>query len=494
MIDPHGHPSPQARGGRLKWRALSAGQAHTFGQQGTASPLPQAPGFLKDLPAADEAYEPREPITRTLKTLIDRHAYTEAFSSALARVSQQRIPELDRIHSLDQFYFYLDALATWIPELRIWQWEGGIYHERTDYLRITQFYYYFNQPELVALQSPIAPIGGEALTPLSLWLRQFAIAWGEFLDTPASARQLESYKFAPEYAYQDYEGGEDGIGQYKSFNQWFSRTFKDIEALRPVAQPEEPRIIVFPAESTFVGQWTISTAVGEPLPAESSIVVKHVEWPIPELLKDSPYARDFEGGILVHSFLNIFDYHRQHAPAAGQILEARFIPGQVYLEVVLDLLDAEQRAEEGSSLANAVIPSRYLEAQDPTGYQFVQCRGLFVLQTAIGKIAVLPMGMAQVSSVVFVKPGTQELIRLSPEEQQGRSYDEQVALINARVAAELVGRRVAKGEMISSFLFGGSDIVMLFERQSNVNITAIAGVHYPVRSQYAVSNIATLLA
>ena len=43
--------------------------------------------------------------------------------------------------------------------------------------------------------------------------------------------------------------------------------------------------------------------------------------------------------------------------------------------------------------------------------------------------------------------------------------------------------------MISTFLFGGSDIVMVFERKSNVDITAKVGVHYPIRSQYAISNI-----
>ncbi len=134
---------------------------------------------------------------------------------------------------------------------------------------------------------------------------------------------------------------------------------------------------------------------------------------------------------------------------------------------------------------------RYLDAQDATGYQFVQCRGLFVLETAIGKIAILPMGMAQVSSVLFVKPGTQEIIHLTAE-QKRLPYNEQVALLNQRARDEVVGRTVAKGEMISTFLFGGSDIVVIFERQSNVNITATVGVHYPVRSQYGYSNIAKL--
>jgi len=63
--------------------------------------------------------------------------------------------------------------------------------------RIRQLYYDFNQPELVALQSPIDPATGTDLTPLSLWLREFAIEWGAFLDTPDSAEYLGSYKFGP---------------------------------------------------------------------------------------------------------------------------------------------------------------------------------------------------------------------------------------------------------------------------------------------------------
>jgi phosphatidylserine decarboxylase len=478
-------------GGRLRWNPVSAQQAKRFSDSAVPIEALEQPDFLRDLPPVSAVYQPKQPITKKLKTLIDENAYAGAFESAIKTVSRQRVPELDRVHTLYQFYFYIDAMVTWIPGLRVWDWQGGIYHERTDYLRITQFYYYFNMPELVALQSPIDPETGMHLTPVSLWLREFAIEWGAFLDTPASARHLESYKFGPEYAYQDYAGGEGGLSTYKTFNEWFSRTFKDIDRQRPVAQPDDPRVIAFPAESTYVGQWAISTPVGEPMPAPSTIVVKHVEWPIPELLKDSAYAADFEGGILVHSFLNVFDYHRQHAPAAGRILEAKFIPGQVYLDVELDRLNAEGRAEEDSSLANAVIPRRYLDAQDATGYQFVQCRGLFVLDTAIGKIAVLPMGMAQVSSVLFVKPGSQDIIRLTAE-QKRLPYQEQVALLNRRAQEEVVGRRVAKGDMISTFLFGGSDIVVVFERASNVNITATVGTHYPVRSQYGYSNIAKL--
>jgi len=482
--------------GRMRCRLASVSQANRFEEE--RAPPPKAlrgdsipPVFLSDMPGPTDTYEPQQPITQSLKQLIDNtEGYAEAFQTAISRVSSQRIPELKRIQTLFQYYYYIDSLVTWMPQLRIWTWEGDVYHERTDYLRITQFYYYFNQSELQALQSPVAPGEGENLTPISRWLREFAISWGAFLDTPESASRLESYKFGPEYSYQDYAGWP-----YETFNKWFSRTFRDIAVQRPVAQPDDPRIIAYPAESTFVGHWAISTPIAEdqPMPAASSITVKHVEWPIPELLRDSDYAHDFEGGILAHSFLNVYDYHRQHAPSSGTILEAKFIPGQVYLEVDLKVLDKDGRESASGALANALIPRRYLDAGDNTGYQFVQNRGLMVLQTAVGKIAVLPMGMGQVSSVVFVKPGTEELIQLSEEEKRGLDYDQQVDKLNEKLAAELVGKRVSKGDMISTFLFGGSDIVMVFERKSNIHITSAVGIHYPVRSQYAYANIAELM-
>lgn len=459
--------------------------------QGIPAPCPK---FLEKLPKAGEQYYPKQPITKYLKKIIDDNHYVPAFESAINRVSNQNIPELDMIATLDQFYFYLDELVKWKPELRIWVWKNNILHERTDYLRITQFYYYFNQPELEALQNPIEPNKEEKLTPISSWLRDFAVAWGAFLDTPESKGCIESYRYAPEYALQDYVHPDPK--DYKTFNEYFSREFRDINVQRPIAQPENDRVIVFPAESTFVGQWTITTEIKEPYKALPSIVVKHVEWPIKELLKDSVYAKDFEGGILCHSFLNVYDYHRLHTPVKGKVLEAKIIPAQVYLEVTLEELTNEQEEEVNPNLARAVIPQRYLDAKDSTGYQFVQCRGLLVLDSPIGKVAVLPIGMAQVSSVVFVNPQkNNEPIVLTPQEKKDKTYLEQVELLNKKIKAALVDKTIIleKGAMFSYFQFGGSDCVMVFERQANVDVTAKADTHYPIRSQYAISNIKKLL-
>jgi len=260
---------------------------------------PQAPPFLLGLPREGEVYEPKQKATRQLKALIEDNYYTAAFEHAITAVSAQKVPELDRIKTLDQFYFYVDALVTWIPEIRVWDWNGVDLHERTVYLRITQFYFYFNHPDLEALQSAIAPVKGARLSPISGWLRDFAVEWGAFLDTPESKKYLESFKYAPEYAWQDYEKPP---GDYATFNEFFARTFKDIDVQRPVASAADDNVITFPAESTFVGQWAISTPVGEPLPAPPTVVVKHVEWRIEELLQDTQYGNAFQGGHLLPQF------------------------------------------------------------------------------------------------------------------------------------------------------------------------------------------------
>lgn len=467
-------------------RSLSAVAQKAAGlasSEATSLP-PQAPPFLEDIPPVGTAYKPKQQATKKLEKIIEENYYRDNFEKSIAAVSEQKIPELENIKTLDQFYYYVDSLVTWIPEIRVWDWEGETLHERTAYLRITQFYYYFNQPLLEALQSPIEPVEGEKLSPISSWLRDFSVEWGEFLDTEASCKYLESFKYAPEYAWQDYEKQPE---DYNSFNEFFARTFKDIDVQRPVAQISDDRVIVFPAESTFVGQWAVSTPVGDPLPAPPSIVVKHIEWPIAELLKDSKYGEDFQGGIFCHSFLNTYDYHRQHTSVAGKVLEAKFIPGQVYLEVELKDVDT---SDTSSAIARAVIPRRLLDADDPTGYQFVQCRGLLVLESKIGKVAILPMGMAQVSSVVFVTPKDegQEPIVLTPGEKEGLDYYRQVDLLNEKIKNALVGKHLDKGEMFSYFQFGGSDCVMVFERKANVNVTAVVGTHYPIRSQYAIAN------
>ncbi|PIL23623.1 hypothetical protein GSI_14936 [Ganoderma sinense ZZ0214-1] len=80
-----------------------------------------------------------------------------------------------------------------------------------------------------------------------------------------------------------------------------------------------------------------------------------------------------------------------------------------------------------------------LNAPNSPGYQFLQARALILIENKIGLVAVLPIGMAQVSSVV-----------LSVKE----------------------GDTVKKGQEIAFFQLGGSDVVtvMVFQKDAKVDL------------------------
>lgn len=222
-------------------------------------------------------------------------------------------------------------------------------------------------------------------------------------------------------------------GGWKTFNQFFARNFKP--GFRPIDGLCDPNVIMSPAHSTFDECF--------PITPSSTVMIKNVEWPFKYSLDESEFFDHFEGGIFMHMFLNVFVYHRQHTPVEGKVLEARLIPGQAFLQVVVKCDPKTGR--------------RYLKGQrccaeptasDDAGYQFLQCRGLFVIENDIlGKVAVLPIGMAQVSSVV-----------LTAEK----------------------GMTLRKGEELSYFHFGGSDIVLVFQAHTKVNLTAIKDNHYNI--------------
>jgi phosphatidylserine decarboxylase len=113
-----------------------------------------------------------------------------------------------------------------------------------------------------------------------------------------------------------------------------------------------------------------------PITEDSNITLKGVNWAVADLLDSSPYKDAFKGGIYMHSFLYIDDYHRYHVPVGGTVKEIRNISGRVYLDV--------RRNPDGS-----------LDVVDGDTYQFNQERGLIVIDSPeVGLVAVLPIGMA----------------------------------------------------------------------------------------------------
>jgi len=302
-----------------------------------------------------------------------------------------RTADLDGLRDMDSFLAYLDGFVTLVPTQ----------HELYTGLKF----------RYIVDQAPGDQLNGDK--SFSAWMKKFAEAWGQFLDTPASAAGIPSFTARPSYHIDDYVVGPSG---WLTFNQFFAREVKP--GKRPIAAPFDDKVIVSPADSVFAGMWDID--------ADSKVTVKGVTWPIAKLLDGSPYQDAFKNGIYTHSFLNVDDYHRYHVPVAGEIKEVRKIEGRVYLNVV--------RKADGS-----------LGIIDGDTYQYNQERGLIVIDSPeAGLVAVLPVGMGSVSSV-----------NLTPE----------------------VGARLQKGDEFGFFMFGGSDIVMLFQNKKVV-IDAEVGKKY----------------
>jgi phosphatidylserine decarboxylase precursor len=258
---------------------------------------------------------------------------------------------------------------------------------------------------------------------MSEWLVSYARCLGEFLESPDSLTEetLQTFFACPKYKMQDYIIPKKG---WKSFNEFFARHIRP--ELRPIAEPENPSVIVSPADSAYQDTWPISN--------EGVVTFKGISWRIPDLLRDNVYGEDFQGGTFVHSILFPWDYHRMHTPLGGSVLEAKVIHAQAMLEAI---------AVDGRPKSNP---------EKEEGYQWCQTRGLVVLSTPIGKVAVVPVGMGHISSV-----------KLSVE----------------------VGQKVRKGDELAYFQYGGSDIVLIFEKASNVTITTVTDDSHPL-GQYKV--------
>jgi len=265
------------------------------------------------------------------------------------------------------------------------------------------------------------------------------------MSTPESWNEtsLTSFRNSPQFRVFEAEDPSN----WKTFNEFFHRKLKEP---RTVDSPDDDRVITFPADSTFAGAFQITD--------ESEVVLKNLPWKVSDFLgkygkqevpgsePKTTYGELFKDGVWMHSFLNTFDYHRQHAAVSGEVEVIDVIPGAAFLEV---LVKTDDKAGGHNYLAprRRISPSHKnrdpegvhtVDAPNSPGYQFLQSRGIIIINNEkLGRVAILPIGMAIVSSVV--------------------------------VNDELLGKTIKKGDEISHFAFGGSDCVMMFEQKARVS-------------------------
>ncbi|KAH8433158.1 phosphatidylserine decarboxylase [Aspergillus melleus] len=388
-------------------------------------------------PCNASKYEPRHGIVRDLRDYIFRsqeRARAFRFAISSARVKEnggQEEMNTECVYDLDDYLRYCDDLLQWAPDVS----SPGDALLR----KLLIFYWVFEQPSVRNLQTPILPSTSSTdLSWLSYWLVGYAREVGNWMDTTESAAHVESFYNNPIYNQDKDLWEKPPHGTWRSFNEFFSRRWADINVARPISGEGDDTVIVHGADSMFGGSWDIND--GFVSIKDDALVAKGIEWPVNELLQR--VGTDFNNGSLMHAFLSPHDYHRQHAPVSGKIVEVKNIQDQVYLQVTKKRDGNKLVPDRGLTRDSEEVSRRQekrkkglreLDAPDDAGYQWCQTRGLIIIDTVVyGKVAVLPIGMAHVSSVV----------------------------ITAKK-----GQCVKKGDEISYFLFGGSDIVLVFQNK-----------------------------
>lgn len=270
------------------------------------------------------------------------------------------------------------------------------------------------------------------------WFARFLVGyarvWGNFLDSTDSFSEeiLKNFiEYSPKYKVENSMIGDppraNAASGWLTFNQFFARELNP--GLRPIARPGRNTTITAPADCTYKMHYEID-ANGRIDPA---ITLKgtHTYATVQQLLSGSQYADAFNNGHFIHFFLGPYSYHRFHTPIAGVVKECYPLTGQVYLSVSLD----------GSGQFNAADSS-------DDGYEFLQARGILTIDTTdspygnIGVVAVIPVGMCQVSGVNMT---------------------------------HAVGRRCNKGDEFGYFTFGGSDIIVLTQAGTKPRYNAAFG-------------------
>ncbi|OJY26692.1 MAG: phosphatidylserine decarboxylase [Myxococcales bacterium 68-20] len=104
---------------------------------------------------------------------------------------------------------------------------------------------------------------------------------------------------------------------FRSFDEFFTRELRD--GARPL--PEDPGVVISPADGRVD---SIGPVDGR------AFRVKGRPYQVDELLGDEAEARRYEGGQGCVVYLSPRDYHRVHAPVAGEIAVVRSMPGDYY--------------------------------------------------------------------------------------------------------------------------------------------------------------------
>ena len=226
-------------------------------------------------------------------------------------------------------------------------------------------------------------------------LRSLSIKQGKKYDDPASAAQIDGF-----VAFHQLDMSEvlHPINTFKNFNEFFYRALKP--DARPCSAPDDPKIIVSPADCRSV--------VFDKMDDATRIWVKGRDYSMEKLLGDAyPLdAKRYKNGALGIFRLAPQDYHRFHIPVDGVIGTPKQIEGEYY----------------------TVNPMAIRSALDVYGDNVR---------------VIVPIDSVAHGRVMFICIGAM--------------------MVGSTVITRKAGQRVKRAEELGYFKFGGSTVLLLFE-------------------------------
>jgi phosphatidylserine decarboxylase len=281
---------------------------------------------------------------------------------------------------------------------------------------------------------------------INAMLRKILNAWSAFLDSADSRYVLNESPSGWKCAAAQravgieqfqYDPADEHWG-FASWNAFFTRRFKD--GARPVASPDDDKVIVNACEST---PYRIATGVDR----LDRFWIKNQPYSLQDMLADDESVEQFVGGTVYQAFLSATDYHRWHSPVGGTVVRAFVQPGTYYSEADSEGWEAVNPPVSQSYLAHVAVRAIILiEADDPV----------------IGLMAFVAIGMSDVSS----------------------------CLIHDHVAS---GYHLHKGEELGYFQYGGSTHCVVF-RPGAVSDFAVAALPQPHNSDAPLMLVCSKLA
>jgi len=218
---------------------------------------------------------------------------------------------------------------------------------------------------------------------------------GRRYNNPHSKKEIESF-----IHYHNLNRDEilEPLENFKNFNEFFFRKLKT--SARPIAQPNNPRVAVSPADCRLNVFPTIDEA--------TRIWIKGKHFSLHNLIKDDELANQYMGGSLVIARLAPQDYHRFHSP----------------VDAIVGPLGGKM---DGTYYT--VNPMAVREHVDV--YTENKRQRVVLSSNGFGDVLFIAVGATMVGSIVFT-------------------------------VSE--GQKVKKGEELGYFAFGGSTVLLLFQK------------------------------